>query len=99
MSNRGLLHWNAAVFAILWAIWLECNIIIFKDKWDSIKFWVATWLHDAKDFDSFYFSVLTRDWSPFSFFVISLGGFLLHLSLVFLIINTSLFLIKNKINK
>ena len=36
-----------------------------ESLWDTIKFCVATWLHDVKDFDSFSFSVLTRDWSPF----------------------------------
>ena len=49
--------WNVIVMATCWSIWLERNKRIFEDSidnvdclWDKIKYWVAIWLFDVKDF-------------------------------------------------
>ncbi|PON57235.1 Coatomer beta subunit [Trema orientale] len=70
LNRRGRILWKVAILAGLWGIWLESNRRIFEGEidclealWDRIRFWVATWLYDVKDFSSFSFSVMVREWS------------------------------------
>ena len=56
--------------AICWSLWLERNSRIFEDKesslefiWERVKFWVALWVFETKEFKDFLFSDLIRDWS------------------------------------
>ena len=72
LSKRGKILWKVAVYATLWAIWLERNKQIFEEAeetsesiWDRIRLWVAIWVHVCKDFKSIPFSLLIREWNPF----------------------------------
>ena len=63
--------WDVAVKAICWSLWLERNNRIFEDVtreldfiWDRVKYWVALWVYDSKDFKELSFFDLCRDWSP-----------------------------------
>ena len=35
------------------------------DVWDKIKFWVAVWLFNVKEFKDYPFSDLVRGWTVF----------------------------------
>ena len=49
------------VLAICWSLRLEKNNRIFEDIrgeidsiWDKVKYWVALWVYDTKDFKEFF---------------------------------------------
>ena len=72
LNKKGKVLWKVTSTAIFWAIWLERNNRIFKEKedflepiWDRIRLWVAIWLYNCKDFKGVPFSLLLRDWNPF----------------------------------
>ncbi|PON60513.1 hypothetical protein TorRG33x02_284770, partial [Trema orientale] len=71
VNKRAKILWEVAVPAGFGAIWLERNKRIFEGSkecsdllWDRVRYWVAIWLHDVKDFNNLPFSVVVRDWRP-----------------------------------
>ena len=61
--------WRCAVYAIVWCIWLECNSLIFNDRyldklvlWDKIICLASIWCKAHNLFIGIFRSDILRDW-------------------------------------
>ena len=59
---------NVAVMAVCWSLWLERNGRRFNDVvgdedgiWEMIKYWIAIWIFNSKEFKDLSLSVLCQD--------------------------------------